>query len=73
MSALFNLSGKNAIVTGSSRGIGQAAAVALAEAGAFVLLVYRRGSGRGGGDQLVLMSVSCFNAEFSRSGILPAN
>ena len=35
-----NLSGKNALVTGASRGIGRAAALALAEAGAQILVHY---------------------------------
>ena len=34
----FRLTGKNALVTGSSRGLGAAIAVALAEAGANVAL-----------------------------------
>ena len=33
---LFNLDGKVAIVTGASRGLGQAMAIALAEAGACI-------------------------------------
>ena len=37
------LAGKTALVTGASSGIGRAAAVALAEAGAQVALVARRG------------------------------
>lgn len=36
---LFSLEGQTALVTGGTRGIGQAMAVALAEAGADVLLV----------------------------------
>lgn len=41
MSRLFDLSGKVAIVTGSSRGIGRAIAVALADAGARVVISSR--------------------------------
>ena len=36
---LFSLEGRTALVTGGTRGIGQAMAIALAEAGADVLLV----------------------------------
>lgn len=36
---LFNLSGKTAVVTGSARGLGQAIAIGLAEAGANLVLV----------------------------------
>jgi len=38
--ASFNLSGRRALVTGSSRGIGAAIAVALAEVGADVVIHY---------------------------------
>ena len=38
------LAGKVAIVTGASRGIGEAAAIALAEAGASVMLTARNGA-----------------------------
>ncbi len=41
----FDLTGKNAFVTGASRGIGQQIAVALAEAGADVALVARSADG----------------------------
>lgn len=41
---LFSLAGHNVLITGASRGIGQACAIALAEAGADVCLVQRPGS-----------------------------
>jgi 3-oxoacyl-[acyl-carrier protein] reductase len=41
MNPRFDLSGRTAVVTGGSRGIGAAIAVGLAEAGADVLLTYR--------------------------------
>jgi 2-dehydro-3-deoxy-D-gluconate 5-dehydrogenase len=39
MASLFSLHGRTALVTGGTRGIGQAMAIALAEAGADVVLV----------------------------------
>ena len=41
---MTTLSGKTALVTGASRGIGRASAVALGEAGAQVLVHYGRGA-----------------------------
>ena len=42
MSRLFDLNGKSALITGSSRGIGQAIAEALADHGANVVISSRR-------------------------------
>ena len=41
---MTNLAGKTALITGASRGIGRATAIALAKAGAQVLVHYGRGS-----------------------------
>jgi 3-oxoacyl-[acyl-carrier protein] reductase len=41
---MANLAGKTAVVTGASRGIGRASALALAQAGAQVLIHYSRGA-----------------------------
>jgi NAD(P)-dependent dehydrogenase (short-subunit alcohol dehydrogenase family) len=41
MNSLFDLRGKRAVVTGASRGLGQAMAIALAEGGADVALIQR--------------------------------
>ncbi len=42
---MFNLSGKNALVTGGTGGLGQAAATALAEAGANIIIISNQNNG----------------------------
>ena len=42
MTSLFNLKDKNAIITGSSRGIGKAIAYRMAEHGAKVIITSRK-------------------------------
>ncbi|KAL4895764.1 hypothetical protein BDV59DRAFT_144016 [Aspergillus ambiguus] len=51
--ALFSLAGKTAIVTGGTRGIGQAMAIALAEAGADIVLIQRDESNTSTRDTIV--------------------
>ncbi|KAJ5581722.1 Glucose/ribitol dehydrogenase [Penicillium sp. DV-2018c] len=51
--SLFSLSGKTAIVTGGTRGIGQAMAIALAEAGADIVLIQRDNTNTSTKDEII--------------------
>jgi 2-deoxy-D-gluconate 3-dehydrogenase len=69
----FDLSGKNALVTGGASGLGQAAAIGLAEAGADIILVTNQNKGeetqeiiKGLGRKVIAIS-----ADLSDEGILP--
>ncbi|SNX85405.1 probable 2-deoxy-D-gluconate 3-dehydrogenase [Melanopsichium pennsylvanicum] len=61
---LFSLSGKTALLTGGTRGIGQACAVALVEAGASVILAVRPGTTT---DSLVHPALGPLNAVANQS------
>lgn len=53
VSSLFSLSGRTAVVTGGTRGIGQAMALALAEAGADIILIQRDESNTATRDEII--------------------
>jgi NAD(P)-dependent dehydrogenase (short-subunit alcohol dehydrogenase family) len=63
---LFDLTGKNAFVTGASRGIGRAIAVALAEAGADVALAARSADGLAG-------TASAITSRGRKAFVIPAD
>lgn len=56
--SLFTLANKNVLITGASRGIGKACALAVASAGASVCLVLRKGSSTNTYDELVASGAS---------------
>jgi 2-deoxy-D-gluconate 3-dehydrogenase len=64
--ALFDLTGRNAFVTGASRGIGRVVAVALAEAGADVALVARSADG-------LAETAEAVEAAGRRAAVIPAD
>ncbi|BDD57358.1 hypothetical protein MPDQ_004954 [Monascus purpureus] len=76
--SLFSLSGKVAVVTGGTRGIGQAMAIALAEAGADIVLIQRDESNTSTRDKINLIGRKAWIhvAELSNreavKGIIPA-
>lgn len=53
VASLFSLSGRTALITGGTRGIGQAMAFALAEAGADIILVQRDESNTATRDEII--------------------
>ncbi|KKK21760.1 2-dehydro-3-deoxy-D-gluconate 5-dehydrogenase [Aspergillus rambellii] len=76
--ALFSLDGRTAIITGGTRGIGQAMAIALAEAGADIVLIQRDESNTSTRDQITHLGRKAYihAAELSDreaiKGIIPA-
>lgn len=57
VASLFSLNGQTAVVTGGTRGIGQAMAFALAEAGADVVLIQVCCKRKSGGESMKLTGV----------------
>ncbi|KAK2762178.1 hypothetical protein FQN54_001187 [Arachnomyces sp. PD_36] len=77
--AMFSLEGKTALVTGGTRGIGQAMAMALAEAGADIVLIQRDESNTSTRDDIVAKTgrkatihVAELSDKASVKGIMPA-
>ncbi|ODM18711.1 hypothetical protein SI65_05328 [Aspergillus cristatus] len=79
VTSLFSLSGRTAVVTGGTRGIGQAMTIALAEAGADIVLIQRDESNTATRDEIINRigrKASIHVAELSNreavKGIIPA-
>ncbi|PWY69740.1 2-deoxy-D-gluconate 3-dehydrogenase [Aspergillus heteromorphus CBS 117.55] len=79
LASLFSLSGNTAIVTGGTRGIGQAMALALAEAGADIILIQREESNTSTRDTIISSTgqkawihVAELSNRDSIKGIIPA-
>ncbi|GMG16543.1 unnamed protein product [Aspergillus oryzae] len=77
--SLFSLSGKTAIVTGGTRGIGQAMAFALAEAGADIVLIQRDESNTSTRDEIISrigrkawIHVADLSSRDAIKGVIPA-
>lgn len=71
---LFNLSGKTALLTGGTRGIGQACAVALVDAGANVILAVRPGTSAGpGGEHPALAPLNAASKGSSKHSTVEAD
>ncbi|KAL3425166.1 2-deoxy-D-gluconate 3-dehydrogenase [Phlyctema vagabunda] len=64
---LFSLKGKTALITGGGRGIGQAIAVGLAEAGADVILILRDLKNEGTKRQIEALGRKCDTYQFDLS------
>ncbi|MDH5493253.1 MAG: SDR family NAD(P)-dependent oxidoreductase, partial [Myxococcales bacterium] len=68
---MFDLSGKVALVTGASRGIGRAIAIALGRAGAFVIVNYR-GNEAAAAETMAAIEAAGARAELCRFDVADA-
>lgn len=70
--SLFSLKGKTALVTGGTRGIGKAMALALAEAGADIILVQVKDP-QGGSERVLILVFSSSTAVELTYFLLPTD